>query len=157
MKINVLIILIIVFTLTTFSQTIGLVKAETYVADFEKRIETVFIKHYNSAKESTFYAGSTSNGYHELMLTKSYIDSAYIYLNKLPEDFLKKNIYSEQLQILENQYNSSLEIAVDNLNYIIPSFSSFAGYRDDFIKVDDAQELLIESLIENILFNLIQR
>jgi hypothetical protein len=151
MKINVLIISIIVFTLTMFSQTIGSVKAETSVADFEKRIETVFIEHYNSAKESTFYAGNTSNGYHELMLTKSYIDSAYIYLNKLPEDFFKKKIYSEQLQILENQYNSSLEIAVDNINYIIPSFSSFAGYRDDFIKVDDAQELLIESLIENII------
>ena len=37
-----------------FSQTIGSVKAEKYVADFEKRIETVFIEHYNSAKESTF-------------------------------------------------------------------------------------------------------
>ena len=90
MKINVLIISIIVLTLTMFSQTIGSVKAETYVADFEKRIETVFIEHYNSAKESTFYAGQTSNGYHELMLTKSYIDSAYIYLSKLPEDFSKK-------------------------------------------------------------------
>ena len=90
MKINVLIISIIVLSLTMFSQTIGSVKAETYVADFEKRIETVFIEYYNSAKESTFYAGETNNGYHELMLTKSYIDSAYIYLSKFPEDFLKK-------------------------------------------------------------------
>lgn len=117
----------------------------------ENNFENKFFKYYNNATEATFYAASTYNSYHELELTKSYIDSASFYLNKLPSDFINKKKYSDQLKVLKKQYDSSLGIAIDNINYIFPSFSAFAGYRDDYIKVDDPQELLIESLIENII------
>ena len=117
----------------------------------ENNFENKFLKHYDKATEATFYAASTYNSYHELELTKSYIDSASFYLNKLPDNFLNKKKYADELKVLRKQYDSSLRIATDNINYIFPSFSTFAGYRDDYIKVDDPQELLIESLIENII------
>ena len=42
-------------------------------------------------------------------------------------------------------------IAVDNVNYKYPASSLMSGHRQDFIIKDDAEELLVESLIEKVL------
>ena len=113
--------------------------------------ENQFKSYYNKASIAAFYSGSFQNGFHELELTKAYIDSASVFLNKIPNENINKISYLNQLNVLIHDYEVSLKISEDNINYILPSFSAFAGYRDDFNNVDDAQEILLESLFDNII------
>ena len=65
---------------------------------------------------------------------------------------MKKLIfYNEVINALREEHSISESIATDNINYIYPSSSLMSGYRDDFIIKDDAEELLVESLIEKVL------
>jgi len=105
-----------------------------------------YLNYYKKAKTSYFYSLGSGNGYHELDLTKRFLDSASTYIKDV-----KVEKYQQQFNVLNDQVNSSNEIATDNINYIIPAFSSLAGYRDDFNIIDDSQELLIEQLLDNII------
>ena len=103
------------------------------------------------AKVATFYSSSYSNGWDELQLAMRYTDSAEAIVNK--RGFSQATISSYQRIILglREEHEVSESIAADNINYIYPVSSLMSGHRDDFIIKDDAEELLLESLIEKVL------
>ena len=103
------------------------------------------------AKVATFYSATYSNGWDELQLAKSYTDSAENILNQFASD--DSSVVQERAIIngLREEHEVSEAIAVDNVNYKYPASSLMSGHRQDFIIKDDAEELLVESLIEKVL------
>ena len=103
------------------------------------------------AKVATFYSATYSNGWDELQLAKSYTDSAENILNQFSFD--DSSLVQERAIIngLREEHAVSEAIAVDNVNYKYPASSLMSGHRQDFIIKDDAEELLVESLIEKVL------
>ena len=99
----------------------------------------------------SFYSSSKQNGFHELELFKKYIDEIENDINREYFDNDLKSSLSKQLDIIKSNYNISKEIAKDNLNFIIPSYSSIGGFHDDYNNLDDPQELLLENLIDKII------
>lgn len=103
------------------------------------------------AKVATFYSAAYSNGWDELQLAKSYTDSAVNILNQFSSD--DSRLVQERAIIdgLREEHAVSEIIAIDNVNYKYPASSLMSGHRQDFIIKDDAEELLLESLIEKVL------
>jgi hypothetical protein len=99
----------------------------------------------------SFYSSSKQNGFHELELFKKYIDEIENDINQNFFDDKSKSSLIKQLEIIKSNYNISKEIAKDNLNFIIPSYSSIGGFHDDYNNLDDPQELLLENLIDKII------
>lgn len=103
------------------------------------------------AKVATFYSAATANGKNEIELAKKYTDSLEYFINNSTLDEKKLILYDELLNALRDEHSISESIAKDNINYIYPSSSLISGHRTDFIIKDDAEEQLVESLIEKVL------
>ena len=100
---------------------------------------------YSKSTVSTFYSSTVLNSYHELNLALKLADSTLKLLDKNSEKFKRDslNIYS-----LIDELNISKIIAVDNLNYRIPSYSILTNNRSELNIIDEAEELLLEKLLE---------
>jgi hypothetical protein len=109
--------------------------------------EKKFHEYFQKAKVATFYSSTFLNGYYELDMAFSFVDSARLQLSQIPEENLNKTKFKSQLNALYNELKISESIAVDNLNYIYPHYSLIAGYRQDFNLIDEPEELLIEEVI----------
>lgn len=105
------------------------------------KLDSVYLK----AKIATFYSSTVLNSFHELNLAISLTDSL---LNKLEKTSINYRKDSLNYKSLINELNTSKSIALDNLNYRIPSYSVITNNRSDLNIIDDANELLIEDLIE---------
>ena len=106
---------------------------------------------YQKAKVATFYSATYANGWEELQFAQAYTDSAVSLLQSL---IAKDSAYVEKLPLirtLKTELEISESIASDNINYRYPSLSVMFGGRDDFVVKDDAEELLIESLLEEVI------
>lgn len=106
-----------------------------------------FSEQYAKASTATFYSSTVSNPFHELNYAIKLADSAKVLLNPNSVTYLSDSI---KIHSLINELNSSKLIAEDNLNYQIPGYSLIVNSRDDLNFIDDAQELLIEFLIQRI-------
>ena len=109
--------------------------------------EQKFIEYFQKAKVATFYSSTFLNGYYELNMAFSFVDSARSQLSKIPDENSNKIKFKSQLNALYNELKISESISVDNLNYIYPHYSLIAGYRQDFNLIDEPEELLIEEVI----------
>ena len=109
--------------------------------------EKKFNEYLQKAQIATFYSSSFLNGYYELNMAFSYVDSAYKELKKIDSVNPYRFKYESQLKALHNELKISKSISEDNLNYIYPHYSLIAGYRSDFNLIDEAEELLIEEVI----------
>ena len=109
--------------------------------------EKKFNEYLQKAQIATFYSSSFLNGYYELNMAFSYVDSAYKELKKIDSVNPYRFKYESQLKALHSELKISKSISEDNLNYIYPHYSLIAGYRSDFNLIDEAEELLIEEVI----------
>ena len=100
---------------------------------------------YQKATVATFYSSTLLNPYYELKLAIKYADSARNSLSKNDENYNEKLF---KVNSLINELNTSNDIAVDNLNYRIPSYSIITNNRNDINLIDDTEELLLEYLTE---------
>ena len=82
--------------------------------------ENKFNDFLKKAQIATFYSSEYLNGYYELNLAFSYLDSAKYELDKIPSENPLRPVYSSQYNSLYNELNISKSIAADNLNYIYP-------------------------------------
>jgi len=105
-----------------------------------------FDSYYRKASIATFYSSNVLNSKNELDVAFKYLDSVQKYLDKDVSTYKKDSL---KIESLKNELFTSKFIAEDNLNYRIPGFSILTGKREDINVIDDAQELLIESLTEN--------
>jgi len=105
---------------------------------------------YKKATVATFYSATVLNGFDELKLANLYLDSARALLNDYPQ--YKGEFKDEYLKLnaLQKELEGSRSIAEDNLNYIYPPFSLMMGERPEFNERDDAEELLLENLLDKI-------
>lgn len=106
---------------------------------------------YKKAKVATFYSATYANGWEELHIAKAYTDSA----SKVLEDIIKEDSSfidkRSLIRSLRGELEISQSIAQDNVNYRYPALSVMLGTHDDFVIKDDAEELLIESLLEEVI------
>lgn len=100
---------------------------------------------YEKAVVATFYSASSLNGHHELEVAHLYLDSASA---AIAIDTAATHEDRRALEALRFELSITEDIAADNLNFIYPAFAAIKGDRADFNVVDDAEELLIESLVE---------
>lgn len=98
---------------------------------------------YQKATVATFYSSTLLNPYYELKLAINYADSAKQSLSKNDENYDEKLF---KVNSLINELTTSNNIAVDNLNYRIPSYSIITNNRNDINLIDDTEELLLEYL-----------
>lgn len=103
------------------------------------------------AKVVTFYSATYSNGWDELQLAKAYTDTAENLLLLLDQENVDVSLSREVINGLRDEHEVSRSISEDNINYIYPVSSLMSGHRDDFVVQDDAEELLVEALIEKVL------
>ena len=106
---------------------------------------------YKKAKVATFYSATYANGWEELNIAKAYTDSASMVLEDIIKEdssFIDKR---SLIRSLRGELEISQSIAQDNVNYRYPALSVMLGSRDDFVIKDDAEELLIESLLEEVI------
>jgi len=103
------------------------------------------------ARVATFYSATYSNGWDELQLAKSFTDSAELILSHFDASDSSVNNIRDVIRSLKEEHRVSESIAVDNVNYKYPTSSLMSGHREDFIIKDDAEELLVESLLEKVL------
>lgn len=106
---------------------------------------------YKRATVACFFSASKLNSYYDFKLAQSILDSTKIAFSKIEKTHPKYDSILANINGLESELEMSREIAEDNLNYIYPSFSILAGHRDDYNYIDDAEELLIEGLLQNFL------
>ncbi|MBL6729826.1 MAG: ATP-binding protein [Bacteroidia bacterium] len=107
--------------------------------------------YYKKATVATFYSSTVLNGFDELKVANLYLDSSRQVLELYP---LLKDSFSEEFQkiaALQSELDGSKLIAEDNLNYIYPPYSLMMGKRPEFNEIDDAEELLVENLLEKVL------
>ena len=109
--------------------------------------EKKFHEYFQKAKVATFYSSTYLNGYYELNMAFSFLDSARLQLPQIPDENINKIKFESQVNALYNELKISESISVDNLNYIYPHYSLIAGYRQDFNLIDEPEELLIEDVI----------
>lgn len=109
--------------------------------------EKKFHEYFQKAKVATFYSSTYLNGYYELNMAFSFLDSARLQLPQIPDENINKIKFENQVNALYNELKISESISVDNLNYIYPHYSLIAGYRQDFNLIDEPEELLIEDVI----------
>ena len=109
--------------------------------------EKKFHEYFQKAKVATFYSSTYLNGYYELNMAFSFLDSARLQLPQIPDENVNKIKFESQVNALYNELKISESISVDNLNYIYPHYSLIAGYRQDFNLIDEPEELLIEDVI----------
>ena len=100
---------------------------------------------YTKSTVATFYSSTVLNSFHELNLALKYADSTLKLLNN---NSLKFKSDSLKIHSLINELNTSEIIAVDNLNYRIPSYSILTNNRNELNIIDEAEELLLEELLE---------
>ncbi len=111
--------------------------------------ENLFLEYYKKTSTAVFYSSTYLNSYHDIQFAKKYLDStknAFKLIDKSNDNYQK---YLYDLSTIENEIISFESISSENINYHIPHFSLFAGYRDDYVNLqdDDPEEILIESLI----------
>ncbi|MBT7622917.1 MAG: AAA family ATPase [Flavobacteriaceae bacterium] len=111
--------------------------------------EEKFLDYYSKAKTATFYSSKYLNSYHDLQYAKKYLDSAKTELKLIDKSNSNYDKYLFNISSLNSEINSSESISSENINYNIPHFSFYAGYRDDYVNPqdDDPEEILIENLI----------
>ncbi len=103
------------------------------------------------AKVATFYSATYSNGWDELQLARAYTDTAENLLLHIEQENVDVSLSREIINGLREEHEVSRSISEDNINYIYPVSSLMSGHRDDFVVQDDAEELLVEALIEKVL------
>ena len=101
-------------------------------------------EYYKKATVATFYSSTVLNGYDELTLAQLYTDSAEVFC-------YGNTKRKSQIKDLRAEHRVSQYVASENINYLYPAYSLMAGYRPDFIIMDDAGELLIEALVDKVL------
>ena len=99
--------------------------------------EKKFHEYFQKAKVATFYSSTYLNGYYELNMAFSFLDSARLQLPQIPDENINKIKFENQVNALYNELKISESISVDNLNYIYPHYSLIAGYRQDFNLIDE--------------------
>lgn len=106
---------------------------------------------YKKATVACSFSASKLNSYYDFKFAESILDSTKIAFSKLEKNHPKYSTILANINALENELKISGEIAEDNLNYIYPSFSALAGHRDDYNFIDNAEELLLEDLLQSFL------
>lgn len=106
--------------------------------------------YYTKAEITSFYSATVLNGFYDLKLPKLYLDSASHALQfcQNPSEIQEAKAKIAQLK---SEMDISTGIAEDNMNYRYPAFSLMSGHRPEFNTVDDAEEALIESVIDKAL------
>lgn len=107
--------------------------------------------YYKKATVATFYSATVLNGYDELKLAYLYLDSAR---GVLEDNEKYKHLLNEEykkVESLQSELEGSKLISEDNLNYIYPPYSLMMGHRPEFNQIDEAEEVLIENLLEKVL------
>lgn len=106
--------------------------------------------YYTKAEITSFYSATVLNGFYDLKLPYLYLDSASIALQfcQNPSEIQEAKVKIAQLK---SEMDISTSIAEDNMNYRYPAFSLMSGHRPEFNTVDDAEEALIESVIDKAL------
>ena len=64
--------------------------------------EQKFIEYFQKAKVATFYSSTFLNGYYELNMAFSFVDSARSQLSKIPDENSNKMKFKSQLNALYN-------------------------------------------------------
>ena len=106
---------------------------------------------YHKAKVASYYSANLSNGYDELLLAKAYADSAKFMLEKISVRDSAYNLREESINTLFEELEIIQSISEDNINYKYPISSLLLDTRADFVTLDDAEELLVETLVEKAL------
>jgi hypothetical protein len=106
--------------------------------------------YYTKAEITSFYSATVLNGFYDLKLPKLYLDSASHALQFCQNPSEIQEAKSKIAQ-LKSEMDISTGIAEDNMNYRYPAFSLMSGHRPEFNTVDDAEEALIESVIDKAL------
>ena len=106
--------------------------------------------YYTKAEITSFYSATVLNGYYDLKLPNLFLDSATESLKTI-ENLGELNLAKEKIGQLRSEIAISTSIAEDNMNYRYPAFSLMSGHRPEFNTVDDAEEALIESVIDKAL------
>ena len=107
--------------------------------------------YYKKATVATFYSSTVLNGYDELKIANLYLDSSRKVLELYPHFIDSFSEEFKKIAALQSELDGSKLIAEDNLNYIYPPYSLMMGKRTEFNEIDDAEELLVENLIEKVL------
>ena len=98
-----------------------------------------------------YYAMAKGNSYSELSRAEYYL--------KLAEDGLvgcqsadsTSSEVENRLSALKSDIESRKEIGIDNLNYRYPLYDVLIGKRTDYNLIDDTHELLLESVLEQMI------
>ena len=111
--------------------------------------ENLFLEYYKKTSTAVFYSSTYLNSYHDIQFAKKYLDSTKNAFKLIDKSIVNYEKYLYDLSTIENEISSFESISSENINYHIPHFSLFAGYRDDYVNLqdDDPEEILIESLI----------
>ena len=104
-----------------------------------------FDQYYTKSTVATFYSSTVLNSFHELNLASKLADSTLKSLDKNSEKFKRDSL---NIHSLIEELNTSKIIAIDNLNYRIPSYSILTNNRSELNIIDEAEELLLEELLK---------
>lgn len=103
---------------------------------------------YTKATIATFYSASVLNGYYDLRLAETYLDSVEASIKRTPPPAKEYAEALGKVVALRRELSVSRGIAEDNMNHRYPAFSLMGGHRPELNDVDDTQELLVETVID---------
>lgn len=110
---------------------------------------------YKHANTYYWYGRMRSNSLYEFHQCREYLDSIDQMIKKIPYQNEELAYFvdsiSQEAQSFKETIDAMEEVCMDNANGRVPLYHGLTGHNDDYVYIDDADELAIEDGLGNLL------